>query len=56
MLSILPIFHVTRSKGAELNINQKLRERDAMNTDAIATFSDKLALVMQEIELLKKQK
>ncbi len=37
-------------------INQKLRERDAMNTDAIANLSDKLAQVMQEIEILKKQK
>ncbi len=37
-------------------INQKLRERDAMNTDAIASLSDKLAQVMQEIEILKKQR
>jgi hypothetical protein len=36
-------------------INQKLRERDFMNTDAIATLSDKLAQVMQEIETMKKQ-
>ncbi len=36
-------------------INQKLRERDAMNADAIATLSDKLAQVMQEIEMMKKQ-
>jgi hypothetical protein len=36
-------------------INQKLRERDIMNTDAIATLSDKLAQVMQEIETMKKQ-
>ena len=37
-------------------INQKLRERDAMNTEAIATLSDILALVMQEIDTLKKRK
>jgi hypothetical protein len=37
-------------------INQKLPERDAMNMDAIATLSDKLAMVMRKIELLKKQK
>ena len=57
MLSILPTFHVTRSKGAELEvINQKLRERDSINADAIATLSDKLAQIKQEIEILKKQR
>jgi integrase len=35
---------------------QLLRQRDSMNTDAIAGLSDKLAKVMQEIEELKKQK
>jgi integrase len=45
-----------QSKVEELeDVNQKLRERDTMNTDAIATLSDKLALVMQEIQVLKKQ-
>jgi hypothetical protein len=34
---------------------QLLRQRDSMNTDAIAGLSDKLAKVMQEIEVLKKQ-
>jgi integrase len=33
---------------------QSLRQRDFMNTDAIASLSDKLAQVMQEIEILKK--
>ena len=33
--------------------NQKLRERDTMNTDAIATLSDKLTLAMQEIEIIE---
>jgi hypothetical protein len=34
---------------------QLLRQRDSMNTDAIAGLSDQLAKVMQEIEVLKKQ-
>jgi integrase len=34
---------------------QLLRQRDSMNTDAIATLSDQLTKVMQEIEVLKKQ-
>ena len=51
------------TKGADIEtkveeletINQRLRERDTMNTDAIATLSDQLTKVMQEIEILKKQ-
>jgi hypothetical protein len=35
---------------------QLLRRRDSMNTDAIASLSDQLAQVMQEIEMIKKQK
>jgi integrase len=35
---------------------QLLRQRDSMNTDAIASLSDQLAKVMQEIEILKKQR
>jgi hypothetical protein len=31
-----------------------LRQRDSMNTDAIANLSDQLTKVMQEIEILKK--
>ena len=34
---------------------QLLRQRDSMNTDAIAGLSDQLAKVMQEIEILKRQ-
>jgi hypothetical protein len=34
---------------------QSLSHRDSMNADAIATLSDQLAKVMQEIEMLKKQ-
>jgi integrase len=34
---------------------QLLTQRDTMNTDAIATLSDQLTKVMQEIEILKKQ-
>ena len=35
---------------------QLLTQRDSMNTDAIATLSDQLTKVMQEIEILKKQR
>jgi hypothetical protein len=35
---------------------QILRQRDSMNTDAISSLSDQLMKVMQEIEILKKQK
>jgi integrase len=34
---------------------QLLRQRDSMNSDAIATLSDQLTKVMQEIEILKMQ-
>ena len=48
-------------KGADLQtkvdelkiINQKLCDRDAVNSDAIATLSDKLAKVIQEIGDIK---
>jgi hypothetical protein len=35
---------------------QSLRQRDSMNTDAIANLSDQLAKVIQEIDILKKAK
>ena len=35
---------------------QLLRQRDSMNTDAITGLSDKLSTVMQEIEILKRQR
>jgi fibronectin type 3 domain-containing protein len=35
---------------------QILRQRDSTNTDAIASLSDQLMKVMQEIEELKKQR
>jgi integrase len=35
---------------------QLLRQRDSMNTDAIAGLSDQLSKVMQEIEILKSQR
>lgn len=62
-LTFLDVVNLDR-KGADVQskvdelemVNQKLRERDAMNSDAIATLSDKLAQVMQEIEILKKQR
>jgi hypothetical protein len=34
---------------------QLLRQRDSMNTDAIASLSDQLTKVMQEIQMMKKQ-
>jgi hypothetical protein len=34
---------------------QLLNQRDSINADAIATLSDQLAKVMQEIELMKKR-
>jgi hypothetical protein len=57
-------FATLERKGADTNtrieelesINQILRQKDSMNTDAIATLSDQLDKVMQEIEILKKQK
>jgi integrase len=62
-LTFLDVVNLDR-KGADVQskvnelemVNQKLRERDMMNTDAIASLSDKLALVTKEVELLKKQK
>jgi integrase len=42
-----------RIEGLEA-INQTLRQKDSMNTDAISTLSDQLSKVMQEIEILKK--
>ena len=35
---------------------QLLRQRDSMNTDAIANLSDQLTKVMQELEVLKSKK
>jgi hypothetical protein len=49
-------------KNIELILSEKekeiqlLRQRDSMNTDAIATLSDQLTKLMQEIEILKKQR
>ena len=40
--------------GQAQEIELPLRQRDAMNTDAISTLSDKLAFVMKEMETLKK--
>lgn len=37
-------------------LNQSLRQRDAVNTDAITTLSDRLEQVFKEIEALKVQK
>ncbi|MDW0170701.1 MAG: site-specific integrase [Nitrososphaeraceae archaeon] len=44
-----------RIEGLEA-INQTLRQKDSMNTDAISTLSDRLSKVMQEIEILKRQR
>ncbi len=48
--------YVIKGKLSEKeNEIQLLSQRDSMNTDAIATLSDQLAKVMQEIESIKKQ-
>lgn len=54
-------FGALERKGADVStkveeleaINNMLRKRDAMNTDAISALSDKLAHVVKEIEVLK---
>jgi integrase len=52
----------TTGKNIEAKLSEKekeiqlLAQRDTMNTDAIATLSDQLTKVMQEIEILKKQR
>jgi hypothetical protein len=49
----------TTGKNIEAKLSEKekdiqlLRQRDSMNTDAIANLSDKMMKMMQEIELLK---
>ena len=49
-------------KNIEAKLSEKekeillLRQRDSMNTDAIATLSDQMTKILQEIEVLKKQK
>jgi hypothetical protein len=49
-------------KGIEAKLSEKekkiqlLRQRDSMNTDAIASLSDQLAVIAKEIEMIKKQK
>lgn len=55
--------HQLERQGADIqrkieeleDLNQSLRQRDAMNTDAISTLSDRLAQVVEEIEILKKK-
>jgi hypothetical protein len=49
----------TTGKNIEAKLSEEereihLRQRDSMNTDAIANLSDQLTKVMQEIEILKK--
>lgn len=50
-----------KRKNIEAKLSEKekeiqlLRQRDSMNADAIASLSDQLTKVMQEIENLKKQ-
>jgi integrase len=46
----------TQTRIEELQAtNQILRQKDSMNADAIASLSDQLSKVMQEIEVLKRQ-
>ena len=51
----LTIIDETRLKMEVEEINQ-IREHDVLNTDAIATLSDQVAKLTQEIEILKKHK
>ena len=49
--------YVIKGKLSEKEQEIKLlSQRDSMNADAIANLSDQLAKVMQEIEILKKEK
>jgi hypothetical protein len=50
----LTIIGETRLK-IELEEMNRIKEHDTLNTDAIATLSDQLTKVMQEIEVLKKK-
>ena len=53
------IDHLTTIDETRLKIEieeiNRIKEHDTLNTDAIATLSDQLTKVMQEIEILKKQ-
>jgi predicted ATP-dependent Lon-type protease len=51
----LTIIDETRLKMEVEEINH-IREHDVLNTDAIATLSDQVAKLTQEIEILKKYK
>jgi hypothetical protein len=45
-----------QTKVEELEtINQRLHERDTMNTDAISNLSDQVMKLMVEVQELKKQ-
>jgi hypothetical protein len=65
MYQVFNILDYTTLKTTGKNIRAKLsekekeirllRECDSMNRDAIASLSDQLTKVMQEIEILKKQ-
>jgi hypothetical protein len=50
----LTIIDETRLK-IEIEEMNRIKEHDTLNTDAIATLSDQLTKVMQEIEILKKR-
>ena len=51
-----------RGKNIESKLSEKeneiklLRQKDAMNTDAISALSDQLTYVMKEVELLKQMR
>ena len=55
--------HQLERRGADIqrkmeeleNLNQALRQRDAMNTDAITALSDRLEQVFKEVEVLKER-
>ena len=59
--NLLGLYYVEATgKSIESKLSEKekeiqlLRQRDSMNTDAIASLSDKMTKMMQEIEQLKR--
>jgi integrase len=61
-MPFLTVYQETRDNTIEAALKEKeqeiklLRQRDALNTDAIATLSDRLEQVVKEIEVLKQKK
>ena len=52
---VISLLYIIKGKLSEKEKEiQLLRQRDSMNTDAIASLSDKMTKMMQEIEQLKR--